>query len=141
MGRLRTPANRNNILLFDGFCYLCSGNVRFLIKRDPSQKFRFAALQSEAGKRICQTLSPAPPTDSFVLVDGAKYFVKSTAVLKVLARLSGLWPLLYVLMLVPRPLRDALYDWVAKNRYRWFGKKQLCESPSPEFKERFLSED
>ncbi|WP_266368813.1 thiol-disulfide oxidoreductase DCC family protein [Tellurirhabdus rosea] len=127
------------ILLFDGVCNLCNGAVNFIIDRDPAGHFRFAALQSEAGKALLRKHHfPDTHLDSLILVTDGRVLTRSDAALAVARGLSGGWPLLAVFRFLPRPLRDAVYDWVARNRYRWFGKEDTCRLPSPALKARFL---
>lgn len=127
------------IVLFDGECLLCEGSVQFIIKRDPELHFRFAALQSEIGQRYLAQ-GPQLPADSFILIEQGQYYASSTAALRVVKRLKGLWPLLYVFIIIPPPLRNAVYRWVARNRYRWFGKRDACMMPTPEMRRHFLQE-
>ncbi len=134
------PDNETYILLFDGVCNLCNGTVQFVIKRDVRKRFRFAALQSASGQALLQELGlPAQHFDTIVLIHGDKYYVKSTAALRVLKELGGLWKLCYVLIIIPRPIRDFTYDMVAKTRYHLFGKRETCMVPTPEIKDRFLA--
>lgn len=127
------------IILFDGVCNLCEGSVRFIIQRDPDAVFRFAALQSKAGTRLLQAYHlDAAMLDSVVVIESGKLYTHSTAALRICRHLSGLWPLLYGFMIVPRVLRDGVYRWVARNRYRWFGKKEACLMPTPDIQARFL---
>ncbi|WCN38770.1 thiol-disulfide oxidoreductase DCC family protein [Aneurinibacillus uraniidurans] len=127
------------VILFDGVCNLCEGSVRFIIQRDPGAVFRFAALQSKAGTRLLQAYhSDAAMPDSVVVIESGKVYTHSTAALRICRHLSGLWPLLYGFMIVPRVLRDGVYRWVARNRYRWFGKKEACLMPTPDIQARFL---
>jgi len=115
--------------------------VDFIIDRDPAGYFRFAALQSKAARPLLAHCHLAPEfLDNIVLVEDGACHARSTAALRILRRLNGLWPLLYVIIAVPRPLRDAAYDWFSRNRYRWFGKREACRIPSPELRERFLEE-
>lgn len=132
-------AGKKPVLLFDGVCNLCTSTVIFVIKRDPEAKFLFAPLQSDAGQKLIEQFRlPAADFSSFVLIEGDRHYTKSTAALHVFKRLSGFWPLLYVLIAVPKPIRDAVYKWIAKNRYKWFGKKEQCMVPTPDIKARFL---
>ncbi|MCB0556214.1 MAG: thiol-disulfide oxidoreductase DCC family protein [Phaeodactylibacter sp.] len=127
------------ILLFDGVCNLCNGAVQFIIRRDPNAVFRFASLQSEfARKSLAEHKKNSDDLDTVVLLEEQQLYVKSDAALRAVRYLSGLWPLLYGFIILPRPLRNAVYDWVARNRYRWFGKKSQCMIPRPEWRERFL---
>ncbi|WP_195570625.1 thiol-disulfide oxidoreductase DCC family protein [Paenibacillus sp. 1001270B_150601_E10] len=127
------------IVFFDGECNFCDKSVQFIIKRDPSAVFSFASLQSEIGKAQLQKYHVPSHIESFVLIEHNKYYVKSTAALRICKHLKGLWKLCSILLIVPRPIRDAVYTFIAKRRYRWFGKKESCTLPSPEIRKRFLS--
>ncbi len=128
------------ILLFDGVCNLCNGAVQFVIERDTRQAFKFASLQSEAGQSLLQRFQlPTEKFDSFVLVEGEKFYTESTAALRVTRQLPGAWSWLYAFIIVPKPIRDFVYRTIAKNRYRWFGIQESCMMPTPELKARFLS--
>ena len=130
---------RNPIVLFDGVCNFCSSVVRFTISKDPSGIFRFASLQSNAGQMFLNRFGLSTDDfDSFVLIEGPRFFLRSTAVLRLCKKLNGLWPLLYLLIIIPRPVRDFVYNIVAENRYKWFGKRQECFVPSTEIRNRFL---
>ncbi|HMO05842.1 MAG TPA: DCC1-like thiol-disulfide oxidoreductase family protein [Kiritimatiellia bacterium] len=122
------------VILFDGVCNLCHGAVRFIIRRDRAARFRFASLQSEPGRRLAA--GPAP--DSILLIENGLRYDRSTAALRIARRLDGAWPLLYAFIVIPRPLRDVLYAWIARHRYRWFGRLDACPLPSPEWETRFL---
>jgi predicted DCC family thiol-disulfide oxidoreductase YuxK len=111
-----------------------------VIRRDPAGRFQFAALQSDAARRLLLA-APQPLPDSLVLVENGRMFMRSTAALRVLRGLRFPWPLASVLLVVPRPLRDWVYDLVARNRYRWFGKRDACMVPTPELQARFLSDE
>jgi predicted DCC family thiol-disulfide oxidoreductase YuxK len=127
-------------VLFDGVCNLCNGSVLFVIDRDPSAHFHFAALQSDAGRALLRQHGYAgADLSSIVLVDGGRLYTRSTAALRIARRLAWPWRLLYALIVVPRPLRDAVYDLVARNRYRWFGREEACRVPTPELRGRFLA--
>jgi len=128
-----------SLILFDGYCNLCSGTVQFILKHDRKAKFCFASLQSENGKALLQ--KHQLPTDSFgtfVLVENNTVFTKSTAALRIVKSLSGMWPLLYVAIIIPRFLRDAIYNLVARNRYKWFGRRDSCWMPDSKWKDRFI---
>ena len=132
-------ANQSPVLLFDGVCNLCNGIVQFTIKRDPQGKFKFASLQSESGQALLKKFGlPANDFDSFVFISGDNYFLKSSAGLRVLKELGGFWKLFYVFILVPRPVRDFVYNLIAKTRYKIFGKRDSCMVPAPGLKQRFL---
>jgi len=124
-----------HIVLFDGVCNLCNGAVRFVLARDPRGRFRFASLQSDVARRLLKGDGPA---ETIVLIDAGKIYTKSTAALRIARGLRFPWPLLYALAVIPRPLRDFVYDWVARNRYRWFGKRDTCMLPTPQMRGRFL---
>lgn len=127
------------VILFDGVCNLCNSSVQFVIRKDKQQRFLFASLQSEYAKTVLpETLSNPDDLTSIVLVDGDQIKTKSSAVLTISKSLSGLWPLMYAFMVVPRFIRDWVYNVIATNRYRWFGKKDQCMIPSPELKSRFV---
>jgi len=127
------------VVLFDGVCNLCNGAVNFVIDRDPDGYFRFAPLQSDVGEKILADTDAADALlDTIVLVEDGEVYDRSGAALRIARYLTGLWPLLYAFIIVPRPLRDAVYDWIAANRYRWFGKRDQCRLPTPNLKERFL---
>jgi predicted DCC family thiol-disulfide oxidoreductase YuxK len=129
----------NPIVLFDGVCNLCSSVVKFTISRDPDGIFRFASLQSESGRFFLNKFGLSTDDfDSFVLIERDKFFLRSTAVLRLCKSLNGLWPLIYLLIIIPRPIRDFIYNIVAKNRYKWFGRKEECFIPSADIKNRFL---
>jgi predicted DCC family thiol-disulfide oxidoreductase YuxK len=122
--------NKNSdksIILFDGFCNLCSGAVQFIIKRDKHKKFQFASLQSDIGKKLLLE-NELPVTDfmSLVLFENGVIYSRSTGALKIARSLSGLWPICYGAIILPTFIRDGIYNWVAKNRYQWFGKKEQC---------------
>ncbi|WP_459191583.1 thiol-disulfide oxidoreductase DCC family protein [Halosimplex sp. J119] len=132
------PRNKP-ILLFDGVCNLCNGSIKFVIDHDPDAVFRFAPLQSEAAERLLADVGfDDYDFGTFVLVDGDDYYTKSEAALRVASRLEFPWSLAGAFRVVPRPLRDAVYDTVATHRYAVFGKKAQCMIPSPEIRERFI---
>lgn len=127
------------VLLFDGVCNLCNGSVQFIIERDPDARFRFASLQSEEGQVVLSRFENRPSDlSSVVLIQDDQLYARSEAALRVARQLGGGWSLLYAFIVVPRPIRDAVYDWIARNRYRWFGKKDACMIPSPDLQSRFL---
>ncbi|MCG8370437.1 MAG: DCC1-like thiol-disulfide oxidoreductase family protein [Proteobacteria bacterium] len=130
---------RGPIVFFDGECNLCNDSVKFIIKRDPEKVFKFAPLQSDFSRKFLRehTLYYNIP-DSLVLIDKEGLYFRSDAALRVARRLGGLWPLLYTFMVVPWRVRDKVYDIIAHNRYKWFGRRDDCMVPGPEDKERFL---
>lgn len=135
-------ADRHAVILFDGVCNLCNGAVNFIIDHDPAGYFKLAALQSEAARPLLEEHGlSADVLDSLVLIEEGRAYQRSTAALRIVGRLRGPWPLLRVFLAVPRPLRDAVYDWVATNRYDWFGRRDKCRVPTPELRERFLASE
>jgi predicted DCC family thiol-disulfide oxidoreductase YuxK len=133
------PTLKHPILLFDGVCNLCNASVQFVLKRDRQGQFRFASLQSEAAQELLRQFPEAPAgINTVVLIENGQLYTKSDAALRAAKRLPGPWPLLYGFILLPRPLRNLVYDWIARNRYRWFGKEDQCMLPRPEWKDRFL---
>lgn len=130
---------QKKIILFDGVCNLCNGSVVFIIKRDNKDVFCFAAIQSDEGQKLIKELNiDTSKTDSIILIEEKKYSVKSTAALKIAKHLKGGYSLLYSFMILPTFFRNWVYDIIAKNRYKWFGKKESCMIPTPELKEKFL---
>ncbi|HYK75230.1 MAG TPA: thiol-disulfide oxidoreductase DCC family protein [Pseudoneobacillus sp.] len=128
----------STIILFDGVCNFCNSSVQFIIKRDPSGIFKFASLQSEMGRKRLQQVGLSEDIESIVLIIDDKYYIKSSASLQICRRLNGAWKLFYILRVVPVPVRDYFYNFIAKNRYKWFGKKKSCSLPTPEIRDRFL---
>lgn len=127
------------IILFDGVCNLCNGSVVFIIKRDKKDVFRFAAIQSDEGQELIQKQKiDTTKVDSIILIDGKRYFSKSTAALKIARHLCGGYPLLYGFMILPRFFRNWVYDIIARNRYKWFGKKESCMIPTADLKAKFI---
>jgi predicted DCC family thiol-disulfide oxidoreductase YuxK len=127
------------VVLFDGVCNLCSFWVRFAIAHDPEARLRFAAVQSELGQEFlrCRSL-PTDVFESFYLIENGQVFEKSTAFLRMVRHLRRPWPLLRAARILPRPLRDWIYDRIARNRYRLFGRRDSCLVPSPEVANRFV---
>jgi len=131
--------NEHPIVFFDGVCNLCNRTVLFIIKRDKKNRFRFASFQGNVGQVFLQQHQlPANTFNSFILVEGDKIYSGSTGTLRVCKYLRGAWPLLYGFIIVPRFIRDGVYNLVARNRYKWFGKKDSCWIPTPVLKEKFL---
>jgi len=130
------------ILLFDGECNLCHHAVQFVIPRDPHGNIRFTSLQSAAGQQLLRQYGlSADKLDTVVLIETNRAYTKSAAALRVARRLRLPWPLLYPLILLPRFMRDPFYEWVARNRYRWFGRAEHCMIPTPDMKARFLDNE
>lgn len=127
------------VILFDGDCNLCHASVQFVLRRDPTARFRFASLQSAAGRGLLARAGAAGTLpDSIVLVADGRVRTKSGAALAIARGLCFPWPLLTVFWIVPAPMRDLIYDWIARNRYRWYGKRTQCWVPTPELRARFL---
>ncbi|MGB2692705.1 MAG: thiol-disulfide oxidoreductase DCC family protein [Thermodesulfobacteriota bacterium] len=134
------PEVDHSVIIFDGVCNLCNGAVNFIIDRDPSARFQFAPIQSSSGNKILKALNLfSDNLDSIILIEDGKHYIKSTAALRICKKLGALWPLLYIFILIPRPIRDYFYDIVAKNRYGWFGKREKCMMPNTEIESRFLN--
>ena len=130
------------IILFDGICNLCNRSVQFIIKHDKEKVYRFAAFQSKAGQKLLQQYNlPLKQYSSFLLIENNKAYSQSTAALKVAKNLSGLVKLAVVFNIVPAGIRNIVYNFVARNRYQWFGKKRSCMVPTQDIKARFLTDD
>lgn len=129
------------IILFDGVCNLCNASVQFVIKRDTKDRFRFVPLQSDLGNKILNHLGVnREQTDSIVLYEpGKAYYYKAEAALKIINELGGLYQLLNILQIFPKFLSNIVYDYIAKNRYRWYGKQENCMMPTPELVAKFLA--
>ncbi len=137
--KFMNTTNESPVLLFDGVCNLCNASVQWILLHDRRGIFRFAALQSETGQALLRQFGlNQEKFDSVVLVQGGRIFLRSDAPLEIVRRLGGAWPLLFGLKIIPRFLRDAVYNWIARNRYRWFGRQEACMLPRPEWKTRFL---
>jgi len=138
LGTTDTIAEKE-VLLFDGVCNLCNSSVNFIIDHDPKGHFKFAALQSEFGQEKLHELGlNTEDFDSLVLLSGNKVYRKSSAALRIARRLNGLYPLLYAFMIIPPFIRHWGYDIIAKNRYKWWGKRDSCRMPTPELQSRFV---
>lgn len=131
--------SRDHLLLFDGICHLCDSSVRFIVKRDFQAKIKFAPIQSPLGSQLYAQhgLDPAAPSAMLFLTPRGA-FKASDAGLEIARTLGGVWKLALVFKLLPRALRDAAYYFIARNRYRWFGKDESCMMPTPELKARML---
>lgn len=130
------------VVLFDGVCNLCNGAVQFIIKHDRRDLFRYAALQSGIGERlIAERAIHIAKVDSIILIEpGVAYFTKSDAILHIGQGLGGLWRALVIFTWIPKPFRDVIYDIIAKNRYRWFGRKDSCMVPTSDLQAKFLNQ-
>jgi len=128
------------IILFDGVCNLCDSVVQFIIKRDKADIFRFVALQSELGQEILRYISvDRTKTDSIILYEpGKAYYYKAEAALEIAKEIGGIYSLLTIFNVFPKKISNYIYDYVARNRYRWYGKKDECMIPTPEMKAKFL---
>ena len=132
------PAQRCPVVLFDGLCPLCDGFVLFVLRRDPREQFHFASLQSAYGQSLLRRHGlPTDSVDTMVLVQADQAYTESSAVLRVAAGLRFPWRLLSVFLVVPPFIRNAAYRLMARNRYRWFGRREACAVPNPEWKQRF----
>ena len=129
----------NPIIFFDGYCNLCNTAVDFIIRQDKHRIFRFAALQSEAGNKWLQPFSLQDLPDSVILMYQSRIYTKSEAGIRIAQLMGSPWKYLSLLRFLPLWLRDSLYSWISKNRYRWFGKRKLCRIPSEDEKNLFLS--
>jgi len=128
------------IILFDGICNLCNRSVQYVIKHDPGALFKFASLQSEQGQNLLKQFNlTANDLNSFVLIQDNKAYTRSTAALKVAKQIKAAVRLLYGFIIVPAFIRDAVYKLVARNRYKWFGKRDECMVPTASLKDRFLN--
>jgi predicted DCC family thiol-disulfide oxidoreductase YuxK len=129
----------HSIILFDGVCNLCNGAVNFVIKRDSGNVFKFASLQEKQGTLLLKKHAiDARKLDSIVLIENDSVYTKSSAALRIARKLSKLWPLFFIFIIIPSFIRDGIYDFIAKNRYKWFGKKEQCMIPTPGLREKFL---
>ena len=128
------------IILFDGVCNLCNSSVQFVIKRDVNDVFQFAALQSETGKRLLTERNiDTQEVDSIILIEpNIAYYTKSTAALEIGKHLKGVKAISSILLWLPEALRNIVYDFIARNRYKWYGKKDNCMIPSEEIKSKFI---
>lgn len=127
------------VILFDGVCNLCNSSVQLIIKRDKKKVFRYASLQSNFGKQALKKFKlDEKKIDSIVLYENENILFKSTAVLKIAHKLGGIYSAAYAFVVIPLFIRDYIYDFIARNRYRWFGKQESCMVPSPELKNLFI---
>lgn len=135
---ISTPARP--VVLFDGVCNLCDGFVSWLIRHDTSGQFLLASLQGQTGQRLCPDIRESSASEwSIVLIEHGGRYEQSDAVIRIVSSLPGVFRVTRALLLVPRPLRDLVYRWVARNRYRWFGKRQTCRVPTVDERRRFLT--
>ena len=134
--------HRESILLFDGHCSLCNAAVDFVLKRDAKKKLLLASIQGSAGQRVLK-MYQLPPSylETLVLVEEGQVYLGSTAALRVSRLLGGGWPLFYSLIIIPKGVRDRIYQWIGKHRYQWFGRRATCRIANAEEQARFLKED
>ena len=130
----------SHIILFDGVCNLCNGTVRFLIKRDNTALFKFAALQTETGQSIAKEFdcNGSKSLTTLFYIRDRRCFQQSTAILYILKDLGRGWQCLFPLILIPACIRDCIYRFISRHRYKWFGRKEVCMVPTPDIKQRFL---
>lgn len=129
-----------NLVLFDGVCNLCNQAVDFIIRKDKKDKFKVGALQDSVVKDLLKDYTiDENYLDSLVLIQGDDVFYKSSAALRIARDLGGFWQIFYIGILLPESIRDRIYDWIGRNRYKWFGKKETCRLPTPSEKEKFIS--
>jgi len=133
-----TPPNRS-IIVYDGYCRLCDGSVSFVIKRDPRNRFCFAANQSEQGQAVLKKFGiEADEHQTVYLIEDGQVYRYSGAALRIARHLTFPWPLFYIFIIIPPVIRDAVYRFIARRRTQWFGRNQTCRLPKPEERERFL---
>ena len=132
-------STHERVIVFDGICNWCNTWVNFTIEHDPHRVFKFATLQSQPAQQLLKDLRlPTEDFETFLLLEQGRIFTKSTAALKILKELSGYWPLFYLGIMIPRSLRDTVYDYLARRRYRWMGKADTCRVSTSAERERFL---
>ena len=127
-----------SLVLFDGYCHLCSYSVQLILKFDRKGKFIFSPISGDLGHELKKRLHIPGNTDSIILVENNEFFIRSEAVIRIANQLGGIFRLASVFTILPTMWLDSLYDWIAANRLKWFGKKSSCMMPKPEYKERFL---
>ena len=136
---MELPENKK-IILFDGVCNLCNSSVQYVIKKDKKDEYRFAALQSSLGQKLLAERNiDTQSVNSIVLIEqGIAYYTKSAAALEIMGSFGGIYTLTRVFKWLPQGFRNSVYDYVAKNRYKWYGKQEACMIPTPELKAKFL---
>jgi predicted DCC family thiol-disulfide oxidoreductase YuxK len=139
---MNTKASNNPVIFFDGICNLCNASVNFIIRNDKAGNFRFASLQSEFAKAFLENNDSLKNghilPDSLILAEDGKVYFRSEAALRIAGKMDGIWKALIIFRIIPLRWRDFLYDFIAKNRYQWFGKRQSCMVPSPDISDRFF---
>lgn len=136
----RAPGVPGAIVLYDGVCHLCQGSVRFIVDRDPAGYFRFAQLQSPRGRSLLARQNLPSDLQTIVLIEQGRAYLRSDAALRIARRLSGPWKAAAAFLVVPTSLRNTVYDWVARHRYGWFGRSDVCEIPSSAVRDRLLDD-
>jgi predicted DCC family thiol-disulfide oxidoreductase YuxK len=132
-------AGHERVVVFDGVCNWCNAWVNFTLDHDPHAKFKFGTLQSQPAQQILKELGfHTDDFETFLLLERGQVFTKSTAALRIVRHLSGLWPLLYLGIVIPQPFRDAVYNYIARRRYLWMGKSETCRVPTAAERERFV---
>jgi predicted DCC family thiol-disulfide oxidoreductase YuxK len=138
---MSAPSHARPIVLFDGVCNLCNASVQFLLERDRNGVLRFGSLQSDAGAEVLERCGMDPDhRASIVLVEGDRCYTRSSAALRIAKHLGGFYAALYAFVVVPRPIRDRIYEFVANNRYDWFGQRDSCYRPPADVQDRFLED-
>ena len=138
MTSAQTDSADTDVVFFDGVCNLCNGAVDFIIERDSEGGFRFSSLQSDYAQRTLPASDVVGELNSIVLSENGKLYRRSTAALRIARKLKGLWPMMYVFIVVPPPIRDLVYRLIATYRYSWFGRSESCRIPTPELQARFI---
>lgn len=135
---VRNAPKNSAIILFDGVCNFCNSSVRFVCERDPDKYFLFTSLQSEIGQQLLAKYQISSELTSVVLIENENIYLRSSAAIYIARRLTRLWPMMMIFLIIPRQLRDAIYDFIGKRRYQWFGKSEQCQLPAENIKDRFL---
>jgi predicted DCC family thiol-disulfide oxidoreductase YuxK len=131
--------DNREILLFDGVCNFCNATVKFILRNDKAGRFTLGSIQSSPGQELIEKYHiPVKGLETFVYLHDGQYLLRSDAILQVMKNLGGIWKLTYIFKIVPRFIRDAVYNFIARNRYRFFGKRESCMLPTPEQRARFL---
>ncbi len=125
------------LILFDGVCNLCNGTIDFVLRHDKGKQFRFVPLQSKAGKKVKEKLHLSSESDTVIFYFDKKVYTESDAVIEILRFLPAPWKWFVIVIIIPKSVRDKIYKWIAKNRYKWFGQKQTCRIPTPQEKQFF----
>lgn len=132
--------NSQKIILFDGVCNLCNSTVQKIIENDDKNQFKFASLQSEFGQKFLQKNDLSTEEfNSIILVEGENFYTRSDAALRIGKELKGIYKLSGILFVFPKFIRNAVYDWISRNRYKWFGKQESCWLPTPELQQKFIT--